>query len=182
MTQSSDIGSGAGPERPSGLRAIIGAVEFSAALLMGLVTFLAFISALMRYVISQPIPDAHDFGRLALGVAIFWGVASVNYAGSHIAVDLIYESVSRGWRRAMDIASTLAVTGSFAVLTVMMAQNAADVFASGEHSYDLRVPIWPAYWLMVAGAGIATLTAALRLFVLVTGGDPEAVVAGHIEE
>jgi len=167
----------------SGLRTVIGAVEWAAALLMGLVTLLAFASAFMRYVAALPIPDAHDFGRLALGVAIFWGVASVNYSGSHIAVDLLYESLGKGWRRAMDIASTLAVAGSFGVLSVMMAQNAADVFATGEHSYDLRLPIWPAYWLMVAGSGLATLTAVLRLWVLITGGDPEAAVGQiNIEE
>ncbi len=177
MTPNSEETGGA-----SGLRTVIGAVELAAALLMGLVTLLAFVSALMRYVAGLPIPDAHDFGRLALGVAIFWGVASVNYSGSHIAVDLIYEALGKGWRRAMDIAATLAVTGSFGVLTVMMSQNAADVFSTGEHSYDLRVPIWPAYWLMVAGSGLATLTAALRLWVLVTGGDPVEALAGNHSE
>lgn len=178
MTPSSDRKGGA-----SGLRTVIGAVEWAAALLMGLVTLLAFASAFMRYIAGLPIPDAHDFGRLALGVAIFWGVASVNYSGSHIAVDLLYETLSKGWRRAMDIVSTLTVAGSFGVLTVMMAQNAADVFAAGEHSYDLRVPIWPAYWLMVAGTALATLTATLRLLVLLTGRDPvEAATARLIEE
>ena len=42
----------------SGLRTVIGAVELAAALLMGLVTLLAFVSALMRYVAGLPIPDA----------------------------------------------------------------------------------------------------------------------------
>ncbi|MCF8491018.1 MAG: TRAP transporter small permease [Rhodospirillum sp.] len=145
-------------------------MEWAAALLMGAVTLLVFVSAVMRYVVATPIPDAHDLGRLALGVAIFWGVASVNYAGSHITVDLVYEMLGRRGRLAMDLVATALVLGSFAVLTVMMGHNAADVYASGEYSYDLRLPIWPAYWLMVAGAGLATLTTAGRLWWLVRTG------------
>ena len=178
MMPSSDLQGGA-----TGLRSIIGAVEWAAALLMGLVTLLAFASAFMRYVAGLPIPDAHDFGRLALGIAIFWGVASVNFSGSHISVDLIYEAVGKGWRRAMDIVATMTVAGSFAVLTVMMAQNAADVFATKEHSYDLRLVIWPAYWMMVAGAGLATVTALLRLWLLIRApGEDADGSTRHIEE
>jgi TRAP-type C4-dicarboxylate transport system permease small subunit len=178
MTPSSDPDRGA-----SGLRAIITAVEWAAALLMGIVTLLAFVSAFMRYALAAPIPDAHDLGRLALGVAIFWGVASVNHAGGHIAVDLVYETLGKGWRRAMDIVSTVFVLVSFGVLTVMMSKNAADVFRTGEYSYDLRVPIWPAYWLMVIGCGVATLTTALRLWTLVRGGEAASVAANHrVEE
>lgn len=178
MTPNSDPASGA-----SGLRSVIAAVEWAAAMLMGVVTLLAFTSAFMRYIAGLPIPDAHDFGRLALGIAIFWGVASVNFSGSHISVDLIYEAVGKGWRRAMDIVATLTVAGSFAVLTVMMAQNAADVFATKEHSYDLRLVIWPAYWMMVAGSGLATLTAMLRLWLLIRDGAADSADASrHIEE
>ncbi|MCR8547404.1 TRAP transporter small permease [Salipiger sp. P9] len=166
-----------------GLRRLAGWVETAAALLMGLVTLLAFVSAFMRYVASAPIPDAHDFGRLALGIAIFWGVASVNYRGTHIAVDLLYEAAGTGWKRAMDIVSTALVLLSFGVLTWKMGENAADVFRTGEHSYDLRLQIWPAYWLMVVGAGLATLVTALRLWMLIRGAQPgDAAPVRTIEE
>lgn len=170
MTQNSDTSAGGA----FGLRRFATWVEFAAAFLMGLVTLLAFGSAVMRYAFSAPIPDSHDIGRLALGVAIFWGVATVNYTGTHISVDLLYEMLGKTWRRAMDFISTLLVLLSFAVLTVMMSKNAQDVFATGEHSYDLRFQIWPAYWLMVIGAGLATLTTALRLWLIVKDETPHA--------
>ncbi|MCA0042741.1 TRAP transporter small permease [Celeribacter litoreus] len=169
MTQSSKTKSGA-----FGLRTISGWVETAAAFLMGLVTLLAFGSAVMRYAFSAPIPDSHDIGRLALGVAIFWGVATVNYTGSHIAVDLLYEMAGKVFRKVMDMISTTLVLISFGVLTMMMSKNAQDVYATGEHSYDLRFEIWPAYWLMVIGAGLATLTTALRLWLILTGNTPTA--------
>ncbi|TNE67705.1 MAG: TRAP transporter small permease [Rhodobacteraceae bacterium] len=169
MTQNSDTSGGA-----FGLRRFATWVETAAAFLMGLVTLLAFVSAVMRYAFSAPIPDSHDIGRLALGVAIFWGVATVNYTGTHISVDLLYEMLGKGVRRIMDFFSTSLVLISFAVLTVMMSKNAQDVFATGEHSYDLRFQIWPAYWLMVIGAGLATLTTALRLWLILKDETPHA--------
>lgn len=169
MTQNSEPSGGA-----FGLRTFSRWVEMAAAILMGLVTLLAFVSAFMRYVADAPIPDAHDLGRLALGVAIFWGVATVNYTGTHIAVDLLYETLGARWKRAMDVTATALVLVSFAVLTVMMSFNAADVFRAGEFSYDLRLPIWPAYWLMVIGSGLATLTTAVRLWALFHGITPGA--------
>lgn len=170
MTQNSDTSVGGA----FGLRRFAVWVEFAAAFLMGLVTLLAFVSAVMRYAFSAPIPDSHDIGRLALGVAIFWGVATVNYTGTHISVDLLYELLGKTWRRVMDFISTALVLVSFAVLTVMMSKNAQDVFATGEHSYDLRFEIWPAYWLMVIGAGLATLTTALRLWLIIKNETPHA--------
>lgn len=156
-----------------GLRLFAARIEAAAAIIMGLVTLLIFVSAFMRYIAGAPIPDAHDFGRLALGIAIFWGASIVNFSGAHISVDLLHAAVGPGVRRAMDIFATAIVLVAFGTLTVMMGTNAADVFSTGEYSYDLRLPIWPAYWLMVAGCGLATLVTALRLIMLSTGTEAE---------
>ncbi|MGB0659105.1 MAG: TRAP transporter small permease [Mangrovicoccus sp.] len=168
MTQSSKHFEGAGFAR-----ALTTWVETAAALLMGLVTLLVFVSAIMRYLASSPIPDAHDLGRLSLGIAIFWGVATVNLSGTHISVDLLYQIAGKRGRQLMDLFSTGLTLVAFAVLTVKMSENAADVFRTGEYSYDLRLPIWPAYWMMVAGSAFATLTLALRLWMVLTGTLPD---------
>lgn len=169
MTPGSDTGlpGGRGADR---LRAFASWVETAAAVLMGVVTVLVFVSAFMRYIAGAPIPDAHDLGRLALGVAIFWGVATVNASGSHISVDLLYQAVGRRGRQMMDGFATALSLVAFAVLTLKMAENASDVFRTGEFTYDLRLPIWPAYWMMVAGCGFATLMLAMRLWLLITCG------------
>ncbi len=39
------------------------------------------------------IPDSYDFGRLLLGILIFWGIAATSYRGNHITVDLLYANV-----------------------------------------------------------------------------------------
>ena len=50
-------------------------------------------SVLLRYLFTCSIPDAYDFGRLLLGILIFWGIAATSYRGGHITVDLVWANV-----------------------------------------------------------------------------------------
>ena len=45
---------------------------------------------LLRNFFSVSIPDSYDFGRLLLGILIFWGIAATSYRGTHITVDLVW--------------------------------------------------------------------------------------------
>ena len=38
-------------------------------------------------------PTSFDFGRLLLGILIFWGIAATSYRGGHITVDLVWANV-----------------------------------------------------------------------------------------
>ena len=60
---------------------------------VGIVAANIFISVLLRYLFSIQIPDAYDFGRLLLGILIFWGIAATSYRGTHITVDLVWSNV-----------------------------------------------------------------------------------------
>ena len=64
------------------------AIELIAAFFVGVVAADIFISVLLRYFFSYQIPDSYDFGRLLLGILIFWGIAATSYRGGHITVDL----------------------------------------------------------------------------------------------
>src|SRR5271167_4261781 len=77
----------------------IDAIELVAALFVGLVAADTFISVLLRYFFNVAIPDAYDFGRLLLGILIFWGIAATSYRGTHITVDLVWASVAPRWQR-----------------------------------------------------------------------------------
>ena len=71
----------------------IDGIELIAAFFVGLVAADTFISVLLRYFFSVSIPDSYDFGRLLLGILIFWGIAATSYRGTHITVDLLYANV-----------------------------------------------------------------------------------------
>ena len=73
----------------------IDGIELIAACFVGLVAADIFISVLLRYFFATAIPDSYDFGRLLLGILIFWGIAATSYRGTHITVDLIWANVCR---------------------------------------------------------------------------------------
>ena len=56
----------------------IDTIELIAAIFVGIVAADIFISVLLRYFFSVQIPDSYDFGRLLLGILIFWGIAATS--------------------------------------------------------------------------------------------------------
>ena len=71
----------------------IDTIEWIAAGFVGIVAANIFVGVLLRNVFSYAIPDAFDFGRLLLGILIFWGIAATSYRGGHITVDLVWANV-----------------------------------------------------------------------------------------
>jgi hypothetical protein len=51
----------------------IDTIEWIAAGFVGIVAANVFLAVVLRNVFSYSIPDAFDFGRLLLGILIFWG-------------------------------------------------------------------------------------------------------------
>ena len=71
---------------------VIHVIEWLAATFVGLVAADIFISVALRKFFGTSIPDSYDFGRLLLGVLIFWGIAATSYRGGHITVDLLWSA------------------------------------------------------------------------------------------
>ena len=96
------------PERKANaMDRFIDSIEWTAAIFVGIVAADVFISVLLRYFFNVSIPDSYDFGRLLLGILIFWGIGATSYRGTHITVDLLYANVGPKLQRAMDIFATL---------------------------------------------------------------------------
>jgi hypothetical protein len=95
------------PRRHNLMDRFINGIELIAAFFVGIVAADIFISVLLRYFFSIQIPDAYDFGRLLLGILIFWGIAATSYRGTHITVDLVWANSSPRWQRVIDIFATL---------------------------------------------------------------------------
>ena len=85
----------------------IDGIELIAAFFAGIVALDIFVSVLLRYFFSVQIPDSYDFGRLLLGILIFWGIAATSYRGNHITVDLVYANVGKRMQRFIDVFATL---------------------------------------------------------------------------
>jgi TRAP-type C4-dicarboxylate transport system permease small subunit len=138
----------------SRLDRIIDAIEVTAAAFLAIVTANIFVAVILRYFFNTGIPDSYDFGRLLLGILIFWGIAVASYRGDHITVDLLWGVCGPSVRRAMDVFANALSLAAMAVLTWMVGGKVIGTYADNVQTFDLNLPVWIAY--LVAWIGIAT--------------------------
>ena len=154
----------------------IDGIELIAAAFVGIVAADTFISVLLRYFFSVSIPDSYDFGRLLLGILIFWGIAATSYRGTHITVDLLYSAVGPKLQRVIDVFATLVLLFVVAVQTSMLFDKVVGTYRDHVLTYDLNLPTWPFFAVAWAGDVSAVLLIAIRTFRLVFQAElmPEA--------
>src|SRR5664280_2884511 len=87
----------------------IDSIEWVAAGFVGIVAANIFIAVVLRNLFTYSIPDSYDFGRLMLGILIFWGIAATSYRGTHITVDLVWGNVGPNHQRMIDVSATLLI-------------------------------------------------------------------------
>src|SRR6516165_6240699 len=145
----------------------IDSIEFLAALFVGIVAADVFVSVLLRYFFSVQIPDAYDFGRLLLGILIFWGIAATSYRGTHITVDLLYANVGPRLQRVIDVFATLVLLFVVTVQTNTLYDKVWTTRADHVLTFDLRLPVWPFFLVAWLGDISAVLLIAIRTYRLI---------------
>lgn len=146
---------------------IIHAIEWLAAIFVGIVAADIFISVLLRKFFGTSIPDSYDFGRLLLGVLIFWGIAATSYRGGHITVDLLWSASSPRVKRWIDVFATLVLLFVVTVQTVMLFDKVQQTYRDNVQTYDLNLPTWPMFALAWLGDVCAVLLIAFRTWRLI---------------
>jgi TRAP-type C4-dicarboxylate transport system permease small subunit len=121
----------------------------------------------LRNVFSYSIPDAFDFGRLLLGILIFWGIAATSYRGGHITVDLIWANVGPKYQRMIDIFATLVLLFVVSVQTYTLFDKVRGTYYDHVLTFDLRLPTWPFFAVAWAGDVSAVLLIAVRTYRLI---------------
>lgn len=164
------------PAGPSAMDRFIDAIEGVAALFVGLVATDIFISVLLRYFFAVQIPDSYDFGRLLLGILIFWGIAATSYRGTHITVDLFYGSVGPGAQRLIDVFATLVLLFVVTVQTWTLFDKVRQTAIDNVLTYDLNLPTWPFFAVAWVGDVSAVLLIAIRTWRLIV--QPEKMAHG----
>ena len=143
-------------------------IELVAAFFIGIVALDIFISVMLRYFFSVQIPDAYDFGRLLLGILIFWGIAATSYRGTHITVDLLYANVGPRFQRFIDVFATLVLLFVVTTQTIMLFDKVRLTRDDHVLTYDLNLPVWPFFAVAWLGDVSAVLLIAVRTFRLIT--------------
>jgi TRAP-type C4-dicarboxylate transport system permease small subunit len=156
---------------------MIGTIEWLAAMFVGIVALNIFVAVVLRKFFSTSIPDAYDFGRMLLGILIFWGIAATSYRGGHITVDLIWSASSPRRKRQIDIFATLVLLFVVTVQTAMLFDKVRGTFVDHVLTYDLNIPTWPFYAVAWAGDVSAVVLIAIRTWRLIF--KPEALREEH---
>lgn len=159
---------------------IIQVIEWLAATFVGIVAADIFISVLLRKFFDTSIPDSYDFGRLLLGVLIFWGIAATSYRGTHITVDLVWSSAGPRMKRFIDVFATLVLLFVVTVQTIMLFDKVRGTYHDNVQTFDLNLPTWPLMALAWAGDVSAVVLIAIRTWRLIF--DPEALHEGQVEQ
>lgn len=145
----------------------INGIEWLAAIFVGLVALNIFVNVLLRKFFSTSIPDYFDFGRMLLGILIFWGIAATSYRGAHITVDLVWSAVGPRGKRWIDVFATLVLLFVVTVQTIMLFDKVRLTYVDHVLTYDLNLPTWPFYAVAWAGDICAVLLIAVRTWRLV---------------
>jgi len=174
-----------GPEQRGGagmtanaMDRFIDGIELAAAVFIGVVAVDIFASVLIRYLFNASIPDSYDFGRLLLGILIFWGIAATSYRGGHITVDLVWSAASARGKRAIDVFATLVLLFVVSVQTAILFDKVRSTRADHVLTYDLHLPTWPFFAIAWAGDVSAVILIAVRTYRLVF--HPERLTLGPI--
>ena len=118
---------------------------------MGLSPLNIFVAVLLRNLFAYSIPDSYDFGRLMLGILIFWGIAATSYRGTHITVDLVWSNVGPRYQRMIDMFATLVLLFVVTVQTYTLFDKVMTTRADNVLTFDLRLPTWPFFLDCLAG-------------------------------
>ena len=158
-----------GHDRPprNAMDRFIDSIELLAAIFVGIVAADIFISVLLRKFFSVSIPDSYDFGRMLLGILIFWGIAATSYRGTHITVDLVWTAASPRYKRFIDVFATLVLLLVVAVQTWTLFDKVRLTYYDHVLTYDLHLPTWPFFAVAWLGYVSAVLLIAVRTYRLV---------------
>ncbi len=148
---------------------VISGIEGAAAAFIGLVALDVFVSVGLRYAFGWSIPDSYDFGRMLLGILIFWGIAATSYRGSHITVDLLWSACGPRGQRAIDVFATLVLLFVVVVHSWMLFGKVRSTYFDNVLTYDLHLPTWPFFAVAWGGDVAAVVLIAVRAWNFVSG-------------
>ena len=154
-------------KKPNFMDKMINGIEWLAAIFVGIVALNIFVAVVLRKFFDTSIPDAYDFGRMLLGILIFWGIAATSYRGGHITVDLVWTAASPRMKRVIDVFATLVLLFVVAVQTAMLFDKVRGTYSDNVQTYDLNIPTWPFYAIAWFGDVCAVLLIAIRTYRLV---------------
>ena len=146
---------------------MINTIEWLAAMFVGIVALNIFIAVVLRKFFNTSIPDSYDFGRMLLGILIFWGIAATSYRGGHITVDLVWTAAGPRMKRVIDVFATVVLLFVVAIQTATLFDKVRGTYVDHVLTYDMNIPVWPFYAVAWLGDVSAVVLIAIRTWRLI---------------
>ncbi len=128
------------------------------------------LGVIMRYVFATPLLGVNEIVQLAAVALVMAALPYCTARGEHVAVDVFEHWIGKWGRFIGDIATRLLSGFALAVLCQRAVLKALDAMEWGDATNMLRMPIWPFYAILAAGAGLCVLIFAIQLILIVVRG------------
>jgi len=161
----------ASPGRHERVRAaLVTALGFVAAIVLFILMMLTTVDVIGRYVFNRPVAGAFEITEMMLAALIYCGLPLVSQRREHIVIDTFDRFMSRGVRRALDMAAEVLCSATLFGLAWLVFRRAVRVLAYGDTTTVLKLPQAPVVYLMAAML-LATAVIHLALIVVPHGDD-----------
>lgn len=150
------------------LLAVIGALAIGALMLH------VFSDVVLRNVWNTPIPATYEIVTNYYMIALaFIPLAWVERGGGMVQVEVIDSFLGRRMIKWSDRLVALISTAIYGLLAWVTMGSALDNMASGSFvmAQSVRVPVWPAFFLVPLGFGLAGLVTAIRMITAIPETD-----------
>ena len=116
-----------------------------------------------RYLLNRPLPGALELSEFAMALLVFFGLGSTALAGGQVVVDIAIARFPPRLRAATDAVNALLGIFLWAVIAWRSADQAGQVWLTGEVSTILALPAYPFIYAVAAGSAVMALALAGRL-------------------
>lgn len=154
---------------------VLNALEIVSALVIFAIMGVTVVDVVGRYVFNAPLPGSFELTQLLMVLVIFSALPAVCRAGAHITVDVLLNMVPKRIRKWPLAVCGVAMAVILAFLAVVMWFRAGEVWAVGDTTTYLQVPLGPfAYYIAIACgvAAVGQVAAIVALFTVTKSGSP----------
>lgn len=157
----------------------------AAALLGFALSFVVCTDVVGRYFFNSPLKGTPEIVSMAIVIICYLQACYAIRSGGMIAVDAFYVSYPVRIKALVSLIGSMLGVCLFALICFGSVERAIDAWVSGEYEGEgaLRVPAWPAKFVLVLGTGLASLsylTLALKQFAaMMQGVEPPTASVAH---
>ncbi len=142
-----------------------------AAVLAFLLCFLVCADVIGRVGFNRPVKGTPEMVSFTIVIVCFLQAAYAVRSGGMIRVDAVVEHLPAWLQRACEVFAALAGAAFFALVCWGSLEPAAHAWTSNEFEGEgaLRVPVWPARFVVILGSFLAALNYLLHTIALLRG-------------